>query len=263
MRNSEELVLDHKLGQARWTIQQTIIGTICTLVPWLFFVFALSSRDTSGTMHLPPLTFQKDLQNAIFTFIISSLIEAAFLVAPLYIADRAVHTITPHVRLMWQALGFRTFKPVQAFGWLSILIVAIIGVDNLYQFVITSLHLHLQTNDQVILARSSSAPITTYAILAVAVIVAPFCEEIFFRGFVFPGLHRGMALGWAILISSLLFAIAHGDPASFPVLFIIGLALAFLRWRTNSIWPGIMLHMLNNGLGAITIILVMNGVIKP
>ncbi|MFL5707338.1 MAG: type II CAAX prenyl endopeptidase Rce1 family protein [Ktedonobacteraceae bacterium] len=43
----------------------------------------------------------------------------------------------------------------------------------------------------------------------------------------------------------------------------IGLALAFLRWRTNSIWPGILLHMLNNSLGAFTIILVMNGIIKP
>src|SRR2546427_7906163 len=39
----------------------------------------------------------------------------------------------------------------------------------------------------------------------------------------------------------------------FAVLFIIGLALAFLRWRTKSLWPSIFLHFLNNGLGALLI----------
>src|SRR3981081_1025137 len=262
MGKTEDLLVDRKLDQVPWTIQQTIIGTICTLVPWLFFVVGLSNVNSRGATHVPPLAFQKDLLNAILTFIISSLVEAAFLIAPLYVAKHAIHATTVYARQVWQVLGFRAFKPVQAFSWIGILIVVIIGVDNLYQFMITSLHLNLHTNDQVLLAHSTSSPITTYAILAAAVIVAPFCEEIFFRGFVFPGLHRSMDLGWAIVLSSLLFAIAHGDPASFPVLFIIGLALAFLRWRTKSIWPGILLHMLNNSLGAFTIILVMNGIIK-
>jgi len=91
------------------------------------------------------------------------------------------------------------------------------------------------------------------------VFVAPICEEVFFRGFVFAGLLRGMAPVWAIVFSSLIFAVAHFDVGSFVVLFIIGLALAFLRWRTKSIWPGILLHMLNNGIAALGIIVVMLG----
>jgi membrane protease YdiL (CAAX protease family) len=47
------------------------------------------------------------------------------------------------------------------------------------------------------------------------------------------------------------------------VLLIIGLALAIIRWRTASIWPAMFLHMLNNGIGAASILLVMWGVIKP
>ena len=66
-----------------------------------------------------------------------------------------------------------------------------------------------------------------------------------------------------MVLSSLLFAIAHLDPGSFAVLFIIGLALAFLRWRTNSLWPGILLHAINNGVAALEVILVMLGVTKP
>jgi membrane protease YdiL (CAAX protease family) len=72
-----------------------------------------------------------------------------------------------------------------------------------------------------------------------------------------------MRVGWAIVISSLLFAVTHADPGSFLVLFLIGLALAFLRWHTNSIWPGIVLHTFNNSLAALVIILSMNGAIKP
>lgn len=71
-----------------------------------------------------------------------------------------------------------------------------------------------------------------------------------------------MSLGWAIIISSLLFGVAHADPGSFPVLFVIGLALAFLRWRTQSIWPCMILHMLNNGIAALAIVLTMQGAIK-
>ena len=62
------------------------------------------------------------------------------------------------------------------------------------------------------------------------------------------GLLRAHAVWVAIGFSGLIFAIAHADPSSFPVLLCIGLALGFLRWRTHSLWPGILLHLLNNGL---------------
>ncbi len=145
--------------------------------------------------------------------------------------------------------------------WIVLLIVAILTVDNLYQYIINVLHLHLQTNDQVLLEHSKQEPLTTYATLLVAVFVAPFCEETFFRGFVFMGFLRAMPLVWAIIFSALIFGVAHADPGSFAVLVIIGLALAFLRWRTHSIWPGMILHALNNAIAALAVILYMQGMI--
>jgi membrane protease YdiL (CAAX protease family) len=118
--------------------------------------------------------------------------------------------------------------------------------------------MQIQTNDQVILQQSKAAPLTTYATLIASVFVAPFCEEIFFRGFAFAGFLRSMSVGWAVFLSALVFAVAHADAGSFAVLFFIGIALAFLRWRTNSLWPSILLHLLNNGLGALLIILEMH-----
>jgi uncharacterized protein len=256
-------LVEDKSNAVPWTIQQTFLGLFATLVPWVVLVVGLSSLG--GGKHIPAtrLSPQADLSNAVLTFILSCVIEGAFLIAPLYFAYKVFHAITPRWRLALQALGLRGFAVGKAFTWVVLLMIVILAVDNLYQYVITVFHLNLQTNDQVILENAKYAPISTYATLLVAVFVAPVCEEIFFRGFVFSGLRQVMPLGWAIFLSALIFAVAHADPGSFAVLFVIGLALAFLRWRTGSLWPGIFLHLLNNGLGALTIVLVMQGVVKP
>jgi membrane protease YdiL (CAAX protease family) len=249
---------EHKLDTAPWTIQQTFLGILFTLVPWIAFALGLSSLG-GGAPRTTPLPPQADLINAIITFIFSALIEAAFLIAPFYFAHRAFRSTTPRLRLMLRALGFRGFNVVSALSWIVVLIIAFFAVNALYSYALSVFHIHLQTNDQAILQQSKYAPLTTYATLLASVLVAPFCEEIFFRGFVFTGLLRGMPLVWAIIFSALIFAVAHADPGSFAVLFVIGLALAFIRWRTRSIWPGMILHFLNNAIGAILIVQAMQG----
>jgi len=254
-------LVEHKPDEVPWTIQQTFFGILITLVPWFIIVSILNSGNISQSP-TTPLPLQTDLVNAIITFIFSSAIEGAFVIAPLYIAIQTYRAITPRLRLAFRTLGFVKFNARKAVALIILFGLIIIATDYLYQDVITLFHWHLQTNDQVILSRSKVAPLTTYATLFVAVFVAPLCEEIFFRGFVFAGLRRGMPLYLAVILSALLFAAAHGDPASFPVLLIIGLLLAILRWQTKSLWPGIFLHCLNNSLGAVEIILLMHGIIK-
>jgi membrane protease YdiL (CAAX protease family) len=246
---------------APWTTQQTFFGTLITLIPWIVLTLILSALNGSVNV-TQPLSTQADLTGAIVTIIFTALIEGAFLIAPFYYANTAYRSITPHLHLALKALGFRRFRLGNALFWVIILMIVIFGVNAFYSYLITILHLNVQTNDQLILQQSKVAPLSTYATLFAAVFIAPFCEEVFFRGFVFPGLQHGMSLVWAIIISSLLFGVAHADPGSFPVLFVIGLALAFLRWRTRSIWPCIMLHMLNNGIAALVIVLSMQGAIK-
>ena len=243
-----------------WTFQQTLSGTALTLVPWLLVIFVLNNLGGKQSLSTP-LSARVDLTTAIINLILSAAIEAVFLIAPLYIANHPFQNLKSRGKLALQALGFRKINIWQALGWAIMLMVAIYGVNILYQYLIAAFHLNIQTNDQVLLQQSKYAPLSVYASLLVATFVAPICEEVFFRGFLFMGLARGMPVGWAIVISSLLFAIAHGDPGSFIVLCVIGLALAFLRWRTQSLWPGILLHTLNNGLGALLIVLNMWGVI--
>ena len=256
-----ETVVEQKLEQTPWTLRQTLLGIFFTLVPWIMLALGLTSLNGKSTQS-HRLSPQADLTSAIIVFLFSVLVEGAFLIAPFYFARRTASTFGDQRRSILYALGFRRFQWFPTLGMIILLFLAFYLVNDFYQYIITVFHLNLQTNDQVILQQSKDAPFTTYATLIASVLVAPVCEETFFRGFVFAGFLGRMPVAVAIVSSSFLFAIAHADLGSFAVLFFIGLALAFVRWRTRSLWPGILLHLLNNGVGAIVIVLVMMGVLR-
>ena len=81
----------------------------------------------------------------------------------------------------------------------------------------------------------------------VVVIVAPVVEELMFRGIGF-GLLRPYGAWVAMLGTGAAVAAIHGLVEGFPILFAFGVGLAWLRERTGSIYPCILLHGLFNGL---------------
>lgn len=110
-------------------------------------------------------------------------------------------------------------------------------------------------------ATSTTALILTFVSL---VILPPIVEELVMRGFLFSSLKSGMKVIPAALLTSLIFAAAHlqlfgGTPALWLAAidtFILSLVLCFLRQKTGSIWSGIGLHMLKNGL-AFTVLFIL------
>jgi uncharacterized protein len=84
------------------------------------------------------------------------------------------------------------------------------------------------------------------------VAVAPVSEEVFFRGFMYGGLRRKLPMWAAALISGAVFGLLHyTDPDSIgvvPQLAVLGVLLAWLYERTGSLWPPIVLHVINNGI---------------
>jgi uncharacterized protein len=80
----------------------------------------------------------------------------------------------------------------------------------------------------------------------VVVLAAPFVEELTFRGVGFALLSRfGSAA--AVVGTAGAFGLAHGLIAGFVALFVFGLFIAVLRLRTDSIYPGMLLHACFNG----------------
>jgi membrane protease YdiL (CAAX protease family) len=152
-------------------------------------------------------------------------------------------------RVPWKSLGFGKFN----WGTLALgcgLLVASYMIIVIHNLILTGLGVQTQGDQISKLFELLNTPVWFFLVGA---LLAPLIEEIFFRGFLFQGLRA--RYGWVsgILISSAIFAIAHLDPAALIPTFILGCLLAYLYHRSNSIWPGVILHMLVNTFGLISV----------
>ncbi|MBQ7874123.1 MAG: CPBP family intramembrane metalloprotease [Oscillospiraceae bacterium] len=85
----------------------------------------------------------------------------------------------------------------------------------------------------------------------IAMTVAPaFIEEIAFRGIVMQNLRRVGDI-FALVSSALIFGIFHLNLIQMPYAFILGLCIGYFVMRTGSLWVGIILHFINNGVAVI------------
>ena len=71
-------------------------------------------------------------------------------------------------------------------------------------------------------------------------------EEVAFRGLILGALRDLLSDREAIAVSAMMFMIIHCSVLSLPHLLTLGLVLAWLRVRTGSLWPGIVLHFTHN-----------------
>jgi uncharacterized protein len=81
----------------------------------------------------------------------------------------------------------------------------------------------------------------------VIVVVAPFVEELTFRGLGYSLLAR-YGRWVAIVGTGLAFGLAHGLVDAFPLLAAFGCGLAYLRSRVDSVYPGMIVHGLFNAI---------------
>lgn len=79
-----------------------------------------------------------------------------------------------------------------------------------------------------------------------ACLLAPFTEEIMFRGLLFGWLRKKVGSTPAMIISSLLFAAWHFDLNGFVQYFALGLVLSAVYNRTRNLWISILIHALWN-----------------
>lgn len=85
--------------------------------------------------------------------------------------------------------------------------------------------------------------------------VDPVVEELTYRGLGFSLLAKRFGKWVSIVGIGLLFAAGHGLFQAFPELALLGCALAWLRWKTGSVYPGMMVHALFNSVALAGVIL--------
>ena len=131
----------------------------------------------------------------------------------------------------WRDLGLRAFRPGGSLFVPMLLVVdfifvlAYIGLLDMYG------------------ALPSTKPSATLPLGVLnSVLVAPVCEELFYRAVLFNGFRHYFGPRRAAVLSAAIFAVYHLDPLFFVSHLISGIVLAALLDATGSIWPSILLH---------------------
>ena len=151
-----------------------------------------------------------------------------------------------HYRSSWQMVGWRKVGILKTllylFGIMIIFFILAQAALMLVEFLIPSFNANQpQTNE----FTSGISTNRNLALIAL-VLLPPIFEETIFRGFIFPALSKRLGVVGGAILSSIIFGAAHGQANLFVYTSILGLLLCFMYVRLRSIFPGILLHMLNN-----------------
>ena len=88
---------------------------------------------------------------------------------------------------------------------------------------------------------------TGFLFLALAITPA-LCEEVLFRGYLQRQAERGWGTVASIVVVGILFGLYHLRLSQAVPLSLLGIYLGFVVWATGSLWAGVLVHLLNNGL---------------
>lgn len=77
--------------------------------------------------------------------------------------------------------------------------------------------------------------------------LAPFFEELLFRGFLLPVLAREKGMAWALVLSALLFGAIHLQPIGLPTLSTLGFVMGLAMRQTGSLRSPVLIHACWNG----------------
>jgi membrane protease YdiL (CAAX protease family) len=123
--------------------------------------------------------------------------------------------------------------------WLSVTIVGAIQAGVLG---------HQPTQTAVKLFENAKPGIWLDVMAVVAITLAPFVEELIFRGFIFNALWKRLPFSLSALGSGILFGIAHGQEAGIAPLAAGGFVLAAVYARSGSLWSSMISHGTFNGI---------------
>ncbi len=220
-----------------WTAPAAILGGFAIgLVGTIIVGIVASASGGSLTHPSPGVSLLEDL-----------VFDLSFVAAAIYFA--ALRRATP------ADFGFRLIPWKVGLGAFALAAVSYYIVTDIYASLV-----HLHGTDK--LPSELGVSKSTLALVGAAVfvcVIAPICEEFFFRGFIFGALRhwkinfagRDLSTLVAAIVTGILFGLAHTGSASSQYLIplgFLGFVLCLVRWRTGSLYPCMALHSVNNAL---------------
>ena len=207
-------------------------------------VLSIISAFTVGGLIMGISASSPEQTDKLYIYISFFLGQGIILAPPIYYLTIKQRPILESLRIKMVSLDTIQYSLIFSIGVLII-------IDTIDRII----HQIIPTPDYIIDLSGIMQPdsLLGYVFLFLAVvIVAPIGEEIVFRGF----LQKFLEEHWkditrAVLVTSLFFAMIHFNPFWTIQIYILGVLLGFLSWKTKSVIPSIMLHSINNGLAYI------------
>ena len=136
-------------------------------------------------------------------------------------------------------LGFHRFRVGNAAKWIGI------GLVSYIAFAIVYVAIFGEPKQDDIAGELGPA----WSQILLIVVLAPLSEEICFRGMLFGGFRTRFNLPLAAIGAGLVFGGLHYSTgvSAVPQLMVLGAIFAVVYDRTESIWPAIIFHAINNG----------------
>jgi membrane protease YdiL (CAAX protease family) len=145
-----------------------------------------------------------------------------------------------------EAVGLRAFPVGRTVGLALAVVLGGFVATAIYASIATSLGISVQGNTADLVAGFGAGPLELMMVFVLVGVVAPFVEEVTFRGIVFPSLREAWGTTPALLVSGAVFGVVHLQPTIAIPLALIGIALAIVFLRTRSLWSAIIAHCAYN-----------------
>ena len=229
-QDDESGLFGSKLEAVPWTLRDVIIAAALVVPAGLVGSFALGfALARSGLV-----------EDRTLAVVVGSALLPVALIAGAWVFGVWRHKVS------YRLLGFRTIELISAF-WLPMVALAIgLSTTAAYVLLVKALGIDILVPDQnleEIGALDGLAQVPTFAIVGV---LAPFGEEVFFRGFLLAALVPLMGGLRGAAVSSAIFSAAHINVGTLVPIFVMGMLLAWLYLRTGSIWPPFIAHAAQN-----------------
>lgn len=148
-----------------------------------------------------------------------------------------------------QELGLARGPLLSDIAWAPAAFVAYMILTNVVGAVAPLVIPHFDTNQAQEIGFTGLTQQYQYALAFLTlVVVAPLAEETLFRGYLYGKLRRIAPLWLTVLLVSLLFGVVHLQWNVGVDVFVMSIVVCLLRESTGSIWAGVGVHMLKNGL---------------
>ena len=149
-------------------------------------------------------------------------------------------------RVSLDFLGFRSAS-LTSMAWLPLVTLSIaLSTTAVYALLAQWLGIDILVPDQGLEEIASLDGVALLPTFAIIGLLAPFAEEVFFRGFLLAALVSVIGGLRGALTSSAIFSVAHLNVGTLVPIFVMGMLLAWLYLRTGSIWPPFVAHAAQN-----------------